>query len=96
MDPTPTHVPGADRRVLATASGGAAPQALRILAAGLAAALLLGATPLRQWADSLAAPPTVAAPIAAAAAPWARTTARLGLDRPYDALRATIRRLEAG
>ncbi len=87
-------VPGADHRVQALGTGGAARQALRLLLVGLLVGVLLGAAPLRQWTESLPDVPG-AAQLHDAAVAWEAQMDRFGLTRPYAAARAWLRGLEA-
>ncbi|MEJ0016468.1 MAG: hypothetical protein WDN25_07875 [Acetobacteraceae bacterium] len=54
-------------------------------------AALFGARPLAGW---VAASAFAGTPVQQAADAWLDLTGRVGLDRPYDALRRTIHRLE--
>ncbi len=56
-----------------------------------AVAALLGATPLAAWVDTSIIAGTV---VQQAADDWLALTQRVGLDRPYDALRHAIRDAE--
>jgi len=86
-------IPGADHRIEAIGAGGAARQALRILAVGLLVGVLLGATPLRQWTESLPDVPGATA-LHDAAVAWERAMDRLRLTRPYAGVREALRGLE--
>jgi len=86
-------IPGADHRIEAIGAGGAARQALRILAVGLLVGVSLGATPLRQWTESLPDVPGATA-LHDAAVAWERAMDGLRLTRPYAVVREALRGLE--
>lgn len=72
--------------------GVTARQLLGIALLGCIVAALFGAVPLAAWVDASIAGGTV---VQQAADAWLGLTQRVGLDRPYDALRHAIRDAEA-
>jgi hypothetical protein len=66
-------------------------QLLGIAVLGCVVAALFGAAPLSAWVDQSVAAGTTVQVVADA---WRDLTQRVGLDRPYDALRHAVRDAE--
>ena len=66
-------------------------QLLGIAVLGCVVAALFGATPLAAWVDESVAGGTT---VQLTADAWRDLTQRIGLDRPYEALRHAVRNAE--
>src|SRR6266849_6609305 len=91
--PSISTAPSADAIPLALRRRGGSPrQVLALTLVGSLALAVFASRDLSSWLDRMGGGPLLA-PLQRAAATWDDTMATLGLTRPHEVLRSTIRRL---